>query len=194
MLMRSFTRREKVLLVLLAVIVLIGIYVLAVRNPTRARVAELEAESEDLDLQTDMASAMLMRYTAMQLELEEIKSMPADRLTYMPDYANNRQEELFARFNGIFLGMDPRITFPEVRFQDGIATRPVDFDFEAAEYAQIKPVLSQLTRTGQRSLLDGLSINPSNPQASHSLLQGPVKVHGTIYFYELATRSAATEG
>ncbi len=197
MLMRSFSRREKVLLVILALILVVGLYVLLIQRPVEAKLDELALEKEDLELQQEMAQIKLDQRNMMKEELDEIFALPQDQITVMPPYDNI--ETLMVQFNAIFMGLEPKLSFPEVRFEEGIATRPIQFEFVAPSYDQARAILTRLTRTGYRSLLDGLAIKPVSERtgrrsgellAGGNIQQGPVLVQGTIYFYELAPESA----
>ena len=205
MLMRSFSRREKVMLVILALVLVVGLYFLFVHRPVEARLEELALEQEDLDLQTQVAQIRLAQRNSMQAELDEIFALPKDRITVMPEYPN--LEKLMMQFDSIFMGLEPRLSFPAVRFNEGIATRPIDFEFEAPSYEEGRAILTRLTRTGNRSLLDGLSITPSQIRTTTirgrvttqrvengNIQEGSVVVKGTIYFYELAPESQSEAG
>ncbi len=202
MLMRSFSRREKTLLVFLALILVVGLYVLLVQRPVEAKLDELALEKEDLKLDQQVAEVKLSRRNKMKKELDEIFALPQDQITVMPPYDNI--ETLMVQFNTIFMGLEPKLSFPEVRFEEGIATRPIQFEVVVPSYEQARAILTRLTRTGYRSLLDGLSITPTDGTVTgHTRLQtgqsvqtgrniqtGSVAVEGTIYFYELAPETA----
>ncbi len=199
MLMRSFSRREKVLLIILALILLVGLYVLLVQRPVEAKLDELALEVEDLELKTTVAQVKLGQRNKMKKELDEIFAQPQDQITVMPPYDN--LETLMVQFNAIFMGLEPKLSFPEVRFEEGIATRPIQFEVVVPSYDQARAILTRLTRTGYRSLLDGLSITPAEEipnlrgelRAGRSIQQGNVAVRGTIYFYELAPETLEPE-
>lgn len=202
MLMRSFTRREKIMLVLLVLVLLVGLYFLCVHRPVEAQLEELAAEKEELELKTEVAQVRLLQRNLMKQELDEIFALPADQITVMPPY--NNLEALMVQFDSIFMGLEPKLNFPEIRLEEGIITRPIEFEFDAPSYDQARAILTRLTRTGQRSLLDGLSIQPQEVtvsgryffdtvRAGWSIQQGAVSVKGTIYFYELAPQSMLTQ-
>lgn len=203
MLMRNFTRREKVMLVILVLVLMVGLYFLCVHRPVENRLEELELEKEDLELQTTVATVKLSQRNKMKAELDEIFALPKDQITVMPPY--NNLEALMVQFDSIFMGLEPKLSFPEVRFAEGIATRPIEFEFDAPGYDQARAILTRLTRTGQRALLDGLSIRPmdtvvtdrsgmlQNRTAGGDIKTESVSVKGTIYFYELAPESLKQE-
>lgn len=211
MLTRSFTRREKILLLILAVMVLIGLYVLLVHNPVKSQLAELTVEKEELELELQVATARQEQYRKMKAELDEIFAQPRDQITVMPPYDNI--EALTVQLNEIFMGLEPNLQFQEPRREneeERVITRPIQFTFEAPSYEAARDIVRKLTHTGNRSLMDSLSIAPAQTQdrnydlAAHlagqldltegqgiGIQYGPQKVSGTINFYELAPETKA---
>ena len=179
---RSFTRREQVLILVLVLAALVGLYFYAVHYPIVNRLEEIETEQEEIALRTEVAEKRASQYRAMKAELEEIFAMPEDQITVMPEYDNF--QTLMNYFNVIFLGTDPVLNFDAVRTSGKIATRTVRFSFTAEGYAQAKHILDQLTDTGFRCLLDSVSLVPSESDGEVEL--SPLRVSGTVTFYELA--------
>ncbi len=207
MLMRSFNRREKIMLLVLVLVALVGLYVLAVHNPIKKELADLETEREEMELQRDVAQAIALRYNSMKSELEEIFAMPQDQITVMPLYDN--AEALMVQLNHILGDLEYNLTFSEVTFQEKVATRAVQFTFTAPSYEAARDIIQRLTHTGNRSLMNALTITPaentsrgdgnsniylrSNDRettASGGILAGPLQVSGTITFYESAPDAA----
>lgn len=206
MLMRSFTKREKFLLLVLVLVMLVGLYVLGVHNPVKASLARLEGEKEDAELRLQVAQTRLGQYNDMKAELEEIFALPADQLTVMPPYDNTKA--LMVQFNHIFGELEYDLTFSPATFNDNVATRAVQFTFDAPSYEDARSIIQRLTHTGNRSLMNTLSIAPANTRTENSrggninlrtdraaqqrnIHEGAQTVSGTITFYELAERNAA---
>lgn len=215
MLMRSFSRREKALLLVLVLILLAGLYVLAVHNPVKASLARLAGEKEDAELKQQVATIRLGQYNKMKAELEEIFAMPKDQLTVMPPYDNTKA--LMVQFNHIFGELEYDLNFSEVAFNENVATRAVQFRFDAPSYEEARLIVDKLNSTGNRSLMNTLSIAPSESQGTRGpvfvnsnsrnlrtagkvstqekrhIQEGPQTVTGTITFYELAPQSAEAQ-
>ena len=66
-----------------------------------------------------------------------------------------------------------------------IVTRNIRFSFTAESYDQAKLILGQLTGTGYRCLMHSVSVSPA--ENGEEIEEGPLKVSGTITFYELMT-------
>lgn len=186
MLKRTFTRREIILMLLLALIALAGLYFYAVHYPIVNRMAQIDAETEDVLFQTDVANVRLGLYNSMKAELEEIFAMPEDQLTVMPAYDNF--QTLLRHFNTIFEGHEPVLNFDTVKMNGNIAERTVRFTFSAQNWPEAREILTRLTGTGYRCLLDSLSFTPveqENREDAGDVQNSPLKVTGSITFYEL---------
>ncbi len=180
---RSFSRREKGLLLLLVVVLLVGLYFKLVHYPIVSRMEEIEAETEEtLDAQA-VADVRLGIYNDMSAELEEIFAMPAEDITEMPAYDN--EATLMGYLNYIFAGTDQNLNISKVQ-NGNIWERNVRFSFTARSYAQARGVITDLTHTGYRSLLDSLSFAPSGGEEGEGIETGELTVSGSITFYELA--------
>ena len=190
---RTFTRREVVLMLVLVLIVLVGAYFYAVHYPVTTRLAEIETEREDLELNTTVAETRAAIYRSMKSELEEIFAMPEDEITVMPEYDNI--QALMNYFNVIFAGTDPTLNYDEVRMNGNIAARTIRFHFTAPNYAHAKTILGQLTATGYRCLLESVSMSPVEERLTdkdgvelgirNEIENSRIQVSGTITFYEL---------
>lgn len=203
MLMRSFTKREKALLLVLVLIVLAGLYMLLIHTPVENSLAQLEGEKEDAELQLQLSQARMGRYREMKAELEAIFAQPKDQITVMPPYDNTKA--LMVELNHILGELEYDLAFSDVVFQDNVAIRAVQFTFDAPSYEVARNIINLLGHTGNRSLMNTLTITPSvdvagtpygnrigrNAQDTSHIQEGPQTVSGTITFYELAPQTAA---
>lgn len=177
---RALTRREKILLLVLALVGVVGLYFCLVHYPIAERTDEIEAERAEIADKTVVAEVRSGIYKSMRSELDEIFKMPEDELTVMPKYDNIGV--LMQYFNTIFADVAPEIQYDSVRTEDGVVLRTVRFTFTAKDYAEAKSVIDNLTGTGFRSLLSDLSFTPDEGD----LEAGRVRVSGTAVFYEQA--------
>lgn len=177
---RNLSRREKVLLLVLVLIGLIGLYFYFVHYPIMERTAEIGSERDEVADQRIVADARSTIYKSMKDELDEIFAMPENKITVMPEYDNI--QVLMQHFNTIFADVSPELTFDTVTVNDGVAVRTVRFSFSATGYGEAKEVIKNLTGTGFRCLLSGLTFTPTDGD----LETNGVRVSGVITFYENA--------
>lgn len=180
---RAFSRREKLLLLVLVIILLVGLYFYLVHFPIVNRTAEIGTETDEVLFEQDVANARLAVYNDMKSELDEISAMPAGEVTEMPIYDN--ANTLMLHLNRIFSGTNQKLSFDTVNIDGNVAERTMRFSFTAQSYTQARAVITDLTGTGFRCLLDSLSITPSEGNVEDGQL---LEVSGSITFYELVTR------
>lgn len=185
LLTRRFSNREKALILVLAVILVIGLYVLLVHYPVTDRIQQAEYDAAEVEDEIAVAQARLAVYNGMKAELDEIFAMPPEDVTVLPAFDN--VQNLMNMFNDIFAGTDPSLSFSNVQEQGKVAVRPVQFSFTATSYAHARQVLTALTGTGCRCLLDGLTFAPVDGDVE----SGALRVSGNITFYELDETGAA---
>lgn len=176
---RSFSRREKLLMLLLVIVVLVGLYFYLVHYPITQRLDEIEQETDDVLLQQDVANTRLEMYNEMKEELAIVDAMPKDEVTILPEYDNI--QTLMNMFNVIFAGTQQTLTFDNVRINNNnVAERTMRFSFTARDYDHARQVLANLTGTGYRCLLDSLSFAATDGNVE----TGTLRVTGNITFYE----------
>lgn len=203
MLMRSLNKKEKLLLLLVVILLLAALYFLLVHQPIQNQLQQLEGEMEDQELKLQAATIKAKKYMDMKNALDSSKAQGGE-LVYVPDYDN--EVELLAELHTILSGMKPKLENPIVEFnvEDRIAIRSIHFTFTASDYAQARERVEALSHTKYRSLMDSLSIAPSDDEEGdifwmdahrgdgegyiRGINEGPQKVTGTITFYEMLSK------
>jgi hypothetical protein len=181
MLLRAFTKREKVLLVILAVVMLAGFYVLSVQNPVHTRLQELEAQLENVELEAEIAQLQADRYQAMQQELESLFAQPKSEITVMPPYDN--LQPLMNQLNLIFAPATSfDLNFQPIVIEDSVARRAIGMDFTCADYTVARGIIEQLSYTGWRCLVSELTLSAARQDSD--VASGSVSVTATITYFE----------
>lgn len=184
---RSLTRREKFMIVILLVALIIGLYFLVVHYPIVNRLEEIDRDTEDLEKRITAAEVKAADYSLMKAELNEILSMPEDEISVMPPY--NNIETLMRRLDVIFDGTQPDFTFGQASIRDNVATRVINFTCIAKDYQDARRLLRDVTGTGWRCLLNSFTITP----VEGDLFQGELRVSGVVTFYEYVRPAQAVQ-
>lgn len=153
-----FTTREKVLLVILAVLVIAVGYWKLILTPINDSIADLNAQtvSEQDAILTN--SARLSRMRQMQQELETLLADPDAKP--LPDYDNS--ERLLVELNTILSGTDYTLNFGNtVPLEDGsaIMCRPITLTFEVSSYTSARAVLDALHDSQYVNLISDLRMD-----------------------------------
>lgn len=185
---RQFTRRERVLLVILAVLLLFAVYFLTVHIPVTEALEQAQMESESLSTDIMVLEAKQARMEQMQRELDILLAQPNvaeipsyDNLDRVMDYLNtvlSTTEEYSLSFQGLQQPEDSIIIYREMQMT-----------YVSPSYQAAREVMEQLQNCPYRCQLSGLTMVPStrdgqtlNPDAV--LTNGPVLVHLVVTFFE----------
>ena len=170
-----FTTREKVLLVILAVLVIAVGYWKLILTPINDSIADLNAQtvSEQDAILTN--SARLSRMRQMQQELETL-----------PDYDN--AERLLVELNTILSGtVDYTLSFGDTYLlEDGgsIICRPISLEYTCGSYTAARTVMDALHSSDYVNLISDVTLDLD---AQHG-----TRVNLTITYFELQSTGSAS--
>lgn len=170
---RQLSVRERMLLILLIIVMLVSGYVMLFRRPMISEQERCAAEIEsyrDMILATELRVAEKQR---MERELEKLLSSenpPKGIASY-----DNLQPVMF-ELNGILQSAESySLTFGTVDTEQTIVRRQIALTFTVKDYTAAKAILRQLHDSQFRCLLDNISISTGKEETS---------VTGTIVFFE----------
>lgn len=155
---RDFTRAEKIILVVLA-LVLVGLaYYQFVYKMVRESVEKAHAEAEAIRVEMTGVNAKIQRMEEMQAELESIQSNP--RASYMGSYNNSKEELVF--LNDVLGGaLQYTITFSNVTRDGDQIRRNFSLQFTTEDFASMERIISRLCDGRLRCLINDISYSVS---------------------------------
>lgn len=175
--MKKFSIRERVLLLLLAIIAVVSGYVLLFYMPTTQRIESLNAQIAQSQELADQLDAKLATQQQMQTELEQL-SAQGSQVPYMPAYDN--LQAVMVELNTILAGcQEYSLSFQSEQGEDHVLYRRVSIPFSCGSYEQAKEILQKLHNSAQRGLLGDVQLSQQE--------NGTVNVSATITFFEYQT-------
>lgn len=181
--MRKLSTRERVLLLLLAVIAIVSGYILLFYLPTTQRIESLNAQiaqSQELVAQLD---AKLASQQQMENKLEQLSAQDA-QVPYMPAYDNI--QAVMTELHTILAGcQEYSLSFQSEQGEDHVFYRRVSIPFTCSSYEQAQEILQKLHDSTLRGLLENVQISLQE--------DGTVKASATIIFFEYQTAEPAEE-
>ncbi|MEG0779313.1 MAG: type II secretion system protein GspM [Oscillospiraceae bacterium] len=185
---RAFSRREKVMLGVLVVLILGAVYYFLTFQPLQARIAAAEvrsADAQDAMLVEETRAAMR---TKMLAEIASMKAAGQQLSAEIPLYNNLRS--VMQQLNTILgLAQSYDIGFSEVEEGTRIIKRPIQISFTAKNYADAKKIVLNLSRCRYRCTIDSVdvSVEESAEDRLDDVVTQPVRVNATVTFYEKNT-------
>ncbi len=192
MLKRQFSTREKVLLVVLAILLLGCFYYLVVDRPVQDMELSASMRKAEAEATLEIREASLTRMRQMQQAIEERSASDAAEV---PDYDNSKN--VVRLLNTALAGTrNYSLSFPAVAFDGSIASRTVEMTFTCDNYQAAKSVLTALTEGPYSCRLTSLSMEAAGNAQQGDVKNGEVTVKAAVTFYEfspLSGREAAAE-
>ena len=153
---RDFSRGEKILLVLLALVLVGLVYYQFVDRVVRDNIAQAKAQTEAAQTELTAVNAKIKRMEEMQAELDSITRNP--NASYMGSY-NNSQEEL-AFLNDVLSATDQySITFSNVTRDGDQIRRNFSLQFTTSDFVSMEKIMKQLGDGRLRCLINDISYN-----------------------------------
>lgn len=179
---RALSLREQVMLLFL-VVLLIGVgYYTMFYQPLQNDLASVATQQSELDTQLQTLMAKMNSMDAMQAELDEIFSRPADTITEIAPYDNAKV--VMSQLNGILsASQEYSLSFEDPKIEeDGTVRRKVSLQYTCADYASAKKIAKDLATGQWRCLENSLAFVSSND--TDDIMAGTVSVTATLTFFE----------
>ena len=175
---RVFSVREKVLMLVLAVLVIFAFYYFFVDQPVKETIANAESEVEMYEMQSSVMSAKITKLKAMKEELEELKKNgePAEIPQYdnLPVVINFLDTVLSTKKNY-------RLSLSDPSLGEEIARRNASVSFTASSYLEVCKAVDTIQHCPFMCKLGNVSIVPSKNSVTDA---GSLSVSINITFYE----------
>jgi len=184
MLSRNFTTRERVLMLILAVILLAELYYILIHRRVENEFMEAQTRSETATILYDVEAA---RAKEKQEMLEKNEKARKEEARPLPDYDN--ATSVVAYLNGVMASTgEYNLVFSPVDFSDYAALRPVNMSFSCPGYGAVKNIVAQLENGPYYCEVTGISM--STEHGLSDTAEGRVAVQMTAVFYEYAGAGA----
>jgi len=180
---RKFSSREKILLCVLAVILLVSCYYFLVHAPVSAAVEKAKAEKVSLEDELLALEILQVRYDKMAQELEVLGSAPA---VETPEYDNLLQLMAFLN-NALASAKDYELSFDSVETSDdGIVRRNVNMSFTASGYYSARNIVKTLQNCPYRCIISDMQFIPAKDKNTDfaTVTDGQLEVTLTVTFFE----------
>ena len=179
--MRKLSIRERVLLLLLAVIAVVSAYVLLFSMPMSRRLEELNARIAQSEELTTQLEVRLTQQRQMEQAVEQMAARE-DALPVMPEYDNLQM--VMVELNSILAGCQSySISFRGEQAEGNVFCRQAIMPFTCGSYAQARDVLERLQNGPLRGVLEEVQLSQQE--------DGTVSASATMSFFEY--RSSPTE-
>ena len=175
---RDFTRKEKILLLLLSLILVALCYYQFVDKPVRAALEAARTEASELEVELSAVETKLARMRKMRAEMEDITA--GGTISEMASYNNSKAE--IALLNDILADTyDYTISFANVTRSGDQIRRNFTLTFNTDSYTTMSRILTRLSSSHYRCLIGDIRCS-----SDHDVyyMNGYISVSITATFYE----------
>lgn len=197
--MRSFTKREQVMLWILSVIIMGACYYFFFFTPVQARIQDAQLRTAIAQDQQIVEQVRVVKMNRMKKEIEEMKAAGLANNRLLPEYDNLKL--VMMELNGILLATDSyQINFPDSDLNQRIIQRVANISFTAADYAGAKGIIQRLSDSVYRCSIDsvGMEVGGSRETAEKEAIPDigtqSVSVSLTVTFYEKKPKPSSPSG
>ena len=170
---RDFTRTEKILIIVLALILVGLAYYQFVDRPVRQSIANAQAEADMLQTEVTAAQARLATAQKVKNNLDELEA--SGQMSWMGSYNNSKAEVAF--LNGILADtLQYSVSFANVTRAGNQIRRSFTLEYRTGSYASAHEIRARLGQSHDRCLVSDASCSMEN--------SGEVVVHQAATFYE----------
>lgn len=193
MMSREFTRREKVLLLVLAVLVLGMTYYLLIHQPTTNQMAEITSEQSQADSDLMLAQATHTQLVRMQEELTALAAAGVQE-TEVPLYDN--LQLVMNHLNEILAGTsDYSLSFQPVDLSETFVRRTIQMTFSCPDYNQARQIITVLASGPYRCQIGDLQLSVGQQDSiSVTMSITYFEVQNSGYGFNDQTTDTAQEG
>ena len=180
---RDFTRTEKILLVLLAVILIGLVYYRFVYVYVNDSVNSSNVEAEGLKADISMAEAQLTHLKTLQSEMDDMEE--EGLLSYMPSYNNSKNEIAF--LNDVLARTEKySISFADVTRAGDQIRRGFTLQYVTTTYTEAEEILKRLCNSRDRCLVSDVKCDITEA--------GVTTVNAAATFYETMAGGSSDAG
>lgn len=174
-----FSRREKALITVLALLLVVAFYYLVVEKRVDEAIATAEHDISYYQTQNNALIARKAKMDNMKRQLDEIYAK--GNLVIVPPYDN--LENVMEFLNGVLIESDGfNINLGNVAgAADGIVSRNISINFVTGSYASATEILANIQSSPYCSTVQNVNISSNG---GPTINEGAVKVSFNIVFYE----------
>ena len=180
---KRFSRREAVLLAVLAAMILGLCYFKFFLEPLRVKTEDYRSRAEAESSETLRLQSRVAKVLAMRKVIEEARTGEG-AAQVIPAYDNSKP--VVAELNRILADSTGySLSFGVLSRNDYIVERPISIRYSADDYASARSILSQLNSSAFMNMISDVSLSDSSASASRSGEKAGYSVDLKITYFEV---------
>jgi Tfp pilus assembly protein PilO len=155
---KQLTIREKILMCILAVLLVVCAYYYAFYMPVLQKIIDNKAEIAFLDEQNMVLDAQVEKMNQMKGELEDITSNGTTGVKELPAY-DNSQNVMHSLASILESANHYNVSFSSVEIEESTVRRHINLSYDCNDYATAKAILEQIYESEYRCLIKDVHLS-----------------------------------
>lgn len=187
MMKREFTQREKILLLVLVVLLLLTGYLKLFYEPVQKQYTAAQTQYDKASDTLMQEQAKLSNMKKMEAALKKLQGSGASADVTIPAYDNS--DNVMVQLDSILASaVNYQMTFTDVVYDTELVSRPLKLTFTARNYDAAKAILTSLYNCKYRCALSDIAVSAGSDTAN--VRTDGVTVSLTVTFYEKFNKAA----
>lgn len=179
----SLTLREKILLCVLGVLILIVCYIQFFQKPMNEAIDNDTSTISTLTTNIAVETIRASQLKEMQKEIAAQSSSNANTSSKIPDY--NNLKNVMSQLSAIMQSSSKYdMTFNDISVKDSMVYRPIDIQFTCDNYTTAKAIIDNLGKCPYRNTIDSIDISVAQKADDSNISAQPINVKVSVTFYE----------
>lgn len=153
---RAFTQREKVLLLVLAVLIIVIGYVKLILQPINEEIESYEGLTMEEQTAFSANQIKAARMNLMEKKIEKAKAKGVRREVPAYDNSSNLLPGLYQIMES---SVDYSLDFGELVYDGNVVQRPVEMTFQTRTYKQARAIIDKLYKSGYAMQISDVNIS-----------------------------------
>lgn len=180
----TMTLREKILLVVLGVLILIVCYIQFFQKPINEAITKDNSQIASISTNTAVETVKASKLNEMKKEIAAHSANSTNSSSKIPEY--NNLENVMSHLSAI---MGPAIkydmTFNDISVKDTMVYRPIDIQFTCDKYSTAKAIIDNLGKCPYRNTIDSIDMSVAQKVDDSNITTQKINVKVRVTFYEI---------
>ena len=172
---RELTKREKILLLILAILIIVLGYYKIILEPINDQITNYEGMQLQEETEVDTKTTQAMKMAVMEKEIEKAKASGIER--EVPTYDNSKV--LLPKLYEIMdASTDYSMTFQDIVTEGNVVYRGIDITFQTRNYTQARKIIDEIIDMGYALEISDITMQETNDDSSS------MSTYMNVTFYE----------
>lgn len=184
----TMTLREKILLAVLGVLIVLILYIQFFQKPIQSAIDSDNQTIQQLQSTIDVETVRAAKLKQMKQQIADENLQNGNSSAAIPEY--NNLKNVMTQLSAILTpAKSYDITFKDTTEKDKLVYRPLEIDITCNKFSTAKTILESITKCPYRCSIDSIDVATAKGSEDPNVLTEQVNVKVAVTFYEMKKKS-----